>query len=431
MDKADIAKIKQYCDRATPGPWKRSLVRDKCVTVNTDKPPHKWQNIVCFNSGSHIQDWYNFQFISRARQDLPQLVRHCAELAQLLELTNRQLELERANKRLEVGIARLHLRRVNEKKLRLKGEHHQLVGEKEKLELEKKQKDLQLKLINKQLELERSIKQLEVQRTQKQLQMERAQKLELFDREYGYYRGECDKYLDELDRVEAAFKGKDEEMRLAHGYTGNDPVTKARKMVVPRESAPTLPQPQENAEHQPKAAAPPAPEIPEKTAVYQDQIMALAQQLHARADESYNLHRAQNAAGQPAAESIETYQEQENDMNPEQIQEQQRRLGLDEAQHAVESYISSDHEEPNVSLDELLDELDRTEASLNEWSMENVENYGRFGENVARAAQAAKEFLRPADNFRQIAESEPGDTPQASQEFEQPAAPTHETAAAE
>lgn len=392
MDKAEIVKIKRYCDRATPGPWKRSLVREKTVSVNTDLPPHKWQNIVCFNSGSHVQDWYNFQFISKARRDLPRLTQACMEMMHLLELTNRQLELERANKKLEIGLARIHLRRINEKKLRLKGENRQLSSDKEKLELEKRQKELQIQMTNKQLQLERSIKNLELERTAKQLEIERAQKLELFDRESGYYRGACDKYLDELDRVEASLKGKQEEIRLAQGWTENDVNVKARKYLVPSEQT---------------------ERTPEQEQSYQEKILAMARNLRAGLQEAETADCA-NELPVEANEPNPYVEENAMNLEPIQPEEAQKKLGLDDAQKAVDSYIA-EGDDACMSLDAMLDELDKTEAALNQWNSDNSESYGRFGENVAEAVRAASEFIRPAENIREVAQSEPQDAPPAEQ----------------
>ncbi len=398
MDKAEIVKIKRYCDRATPGPWKRSLVREKTVSVNTDQPPHKWRNIVCFNSGSHIQDWYNFQFISKARQDLPRLTKACVELMHLLELTNRQLELEKANKKLEIGLARLHLRRINEKKLKLKGENRQLASDKQKLELEKRQKDLQIQMSEKQIQLERTIKNIELERTAKQLEIERAQKLELFDRDSGYFRGECDKFLDELDRVEASFKGKEEEIRLSEGWTENDLNVKARKMIVPRDEPETTPEEEQR---------------------YEERILEMARQLRANYEQPVSEPAPEYA---PVVENTEINSSiEENTMNLEPIQpeEAQKKLGLEDAQKAVGEYIN-EGEDACMSLDSMLDELDKTEAALNQWTSDNAESYGRFGENVASAAQAASEFIRPAENLEEVAQSEPQQAPPAEEQHSEP-----------
>ena len=76
MTDADLKRIRERCDKATPGPW-------ECYTENTYSGVESPKSKVVYRSSGHAHD--NMLFIAAARTDVPALVdevkseRHRAE----------------------------------------------------------------------------------------------------------------------------------------------------------------------------------------------------------------------------------------------------------------------------------------------------------------------------------------------------------------
>ncbi len=395
LSRADLLRIKNYCSRASLGPWVRSADKSKTIVSSPDKPTRARYDICKLTGGEHSQDWFNFQFIANARQDLPKVTQRCLELMKLMDMLTRHVELERANRRLEIAIIRNHLKKVRKKRI-------ELLNKKTRLESQHQEDQLKLKLVSKQLELERSINRMELERSRKDLEKERAEKLELYNREQD--RSRCDQLLDDLDRIETVLKSKEEQEKRENGWTTNDSRHAARNYVFPRDKKQDQQQDCETKDQSPQQA-----ETLEDASEYThpQQQLDQAQNPDLEAGETqtqpeeveYSEPQPEPAAQQPA----EPVQEQTEEHQPNSPFES--KLGLDQAKQQVANTIEngpksdlpqSEDDEDMLSFEEMMNELDRTEAALNSWSKEETPRYGQFGENITNAARVAREFVEPA-----------------------------------
>ncbi len=435
MDKEQLKRIKLYCERATGGPWTRSFDKARMITSMPDKPVGKRSDICQLPGEDHIQDWFNYQFLANSRTDLPMLADECLDLMKLVELTRQQLELEKANRKLGLGVAKIHIKKA-------KQSSKEYENERKKLKREKTEKQLQLEMLNRQIELERSIKKLEVERANRQLEMERAQKLELFEQNLDYgSKGPLDNLLNDLDRVENRFKSDHERERAEAGYSESDPVTRARRFIYAANKQREENQQQsdeaqqQNNDNQQQAVEDSAQDKNANVEAMENITDYLPQheqkpdggqdeQSDEQQDDQHEQSPTQNAeqADSEASGSVEEVKSELTAKQFEQLQqavenaEQEVATATEQVAEAVaaadeqaqvnnssalENFVKSedqqneyleskdDEEEDSLSLDDLIAQLDLTERDFN--LRTHVEN--KIHNKLGDAAAAADEFL--------------------------------------
>jgi len=212
MTRDEIERILEYCRKATQGPWTRSRTEPKLLTSNTPGSSGKPKNVCQLAGQTHNEDWQNYHFLTKAREDLPRLARHYLRLREYLKSKNQQLEQERGKKKwlqLKRRNKQAQLERGRQKWLLLQKENEQLrqeIANKEK-QIEEAYRMLELEQANSRLASENFNVQIEQERTQKQLELEKAQnKLKL----HGSGKGEdmvgfCDGLLNKLKGIETDF----------------------------------------------------------------------------------------------------------------------------------------------------------------------------------------------------------------------------------
>jgi hypothetical protein len=255
MIKEEIERILAYCAKATEGPWGRNLTRPKIIASNIDKSSDKWTDICQLAGQTHNEDWQNYHFIVNARSDLPQLAVQCLELAELLERTNRRVELlrgeirwlqlQRANKRLDLDRAakRLELKEANNSS-ELENLNNQLQLERanRQSELEKALKKLEIEKVDKQLEIEKVQEQLEMEKANRQLEAKKAQsRLESFSKPSNADTGHCEELLNELSEIETSLHQPGARIQLQKRDDDADDLKEiAEQFARSTESAPSV-----------------------------------------------------------------------------------------------------------------------------------------------------------------------------------------------
>ena len=89
MDRQEVERIMNYCQKATQGPWMKSSENPNLIsTLSKNNMGHR-EPVFEVKSADQLQAWQNMKLIINARHDLPSLAEYCISLLdQIDELKN-------------------------------------------------------------------------------------------------------------------------------------------------------------------------------------------------------------------------------------------------------------------------------------------------------------------------------------------------------
>ena len=94
MDAKQIDKIRQRCEKATPGPWDYDLGDHSIYSMDMSRTG-EYEFVTTLYEEKSIRNEADAEFISKARQDIPALLDYITELEEWKEIVGGEIRYRR------------------------------------------------------------------------------------------------------------------------------------------------------------------------------------------------------------------------------------------------------------------------------------------------------------------------------------------------